>query len=1349
MTPQEARAEVDRLLKAGEIDQEVAQTMLARYAVTGSIYMQEPEQEIMPEIAAASEAAAEAIDSKKERKAALQDVTSNVTSKSERDLSHIANYPDQYNPAIVEAAQAEIEERARIRGQSFFEALTDPAALSRMGKAALKGPAQTANAIQSALPGLVLGGVGAVTGSETAEDAALNLFEQNMETNQGINELFGTSDALTPMESIMETVSSAAVPGGSLVRAATVATDFSVDQTIRELTDNPDDPYNTIFDRSGVLSPEMEAITISPYIAAPIAIVATGMIAPKMVSVLKGSAAVPTPKLSDVNDFDKFAPTDLQTLETSGDALKAYVVSETTALKDIVERAGVGNIDEIEKTLTLNSHASGAVRAREAMNSGIAEINGKTYKVPVPVRTIYEAAQRLPFEVRKKLEKYLNAKDLLDDVRIAKAKGLPGNHIATEARLLRDIAINAQGIPGLKQFETAFQAATEATRKLLGHDFLEPAQLNYLNANRVHYVPRNLSTVDPEAPFMSRMIQTQKEGMPEIDDWFLMDRGGAGGLDLEAMGNPFEQLAAYTEAALTTVMKNDARKAVVDAVMNSSFGKTTMRLLDPDKDVVEGNVDRLVSVYRNGKKETYITSALQAQLLKFDPYVAKHPTLFAIKRIQEWNMAGLGSVVFAPVTAIRDTIGGLVLRQDGITAGNPLQVAAAVPKQLWARAQQGIATNIYAGLASGKTLIPESVVPRAAQKAYADKISNQYLNSLYHLANQSGGFDGSIMRSNVEFAKNAIGEIKRTLNESAALHHPALDNMVTRFGYRGASAIFDGFAALFDAVQNAPRYAALEQTVKSGKKVQDAVMGARGITGDVAQSGRVFRPDGRVMRGDYADQGVTSYVTPMAGKVVDFARETVPFVNPMIQGTRNLIRSFREDPAGTMGRAWLYVGLPSIAAYSWNEMLGEEYNDYSMSRRSSTDVAMNMYIGIPGRPPEEGVEIPQIHELLLFSSPFTRMLHGITEGENRSQMSAAMQDLGATIMSNSLEVGVPTIGSLYSNLTGNYAPDGIFSLGDTGAIQEDHVGFLPQNIEQMVRTLFAANGDTVLQVAQAMSGESDEPFNDFVTNVYDGFKKRTVIAKNLTGSKTANVSFSLPAEYDRQLEASMGEFMTYFRDSFLSVNSDGLQAMGTTSENEEGRFAPNYTKDEGTKKSREKYPDLPQDNLMNGQPDLPRLMPGPSQMDEPVNPLFPIIGQLLYDTVQTNGIGISGLDDRNNTYKEYVQRLRKYNAGDRAAIAEWQQQVADLENPVDDASQELKDWIEKFDLDLTKYTDRVKLINIIENERSYVIRQKQEAVLAVEQKATEMLREQGMIGPEETFEIRKHMNPMDDNPFGH
>lgn len=1346
MTLQEAQAEVERLLKSGQIDQEVAQTMLARYAVTGNLYIEEQQPEISPEVEAASIAVAKASDTKKEQKALLEDVTSSVKSADAQKLDEVANSNGEYNPAYVAAAQAEIEERARIQGQTFFEALTDPSSLLRMGKAALKGPAQTANALQTAMPALALKGVSALTGSETADDAALSLFEKSADTNQGINDLFGTSDALTPMESVMETASSAVIPGGIGVKAAAVATDFTVDQTVRELTDNPDDPYNTIFDRSGVMSPELEGFSLSPYIAAPVAMVATGMIAPKIVSALKSSVAVPTPKLADVNDFDKFAPKDLQTLETSGDALKAYTVSENAALKDIVARAGVGNVDEIEKTLNLNSHASGAVRAREAVNAGFADVNGKTYKVPVPVRTIYEAAQKLPFEIRKQLEKYLNAKDLLDDVRIAKAKGLPGNHVATEARLLRDIAINAQGIPGLKQFEAAFQAATEATRKLLGHDFLEAAQLNYLNANRVHYVPRNLSTVDPEAPFMSRMIQTQKEGSPEIDDWFLMNRGGAGGLDLEAMGNPFEQLVAYTEAALTTVMKNDARKAIVDAVINSPFGKTTMRLLDPDKDVVEGNVDRLVSVYRNGKKETYITSALQAQLLRFDPYVAKHPTLFAIKRINEWNMAGLGSVVFAPVTAIRDTIGGLVLRKDGITAGNPLQVAAAVPKQLWARAQQGIATNIYAGLASGKTMIPESIIPRATQKAYADKISNQYLNSIFHLANQSGGFDGSIMRSNVEFAKNAIGEIKRTINESAALHHPALDNMVTRFGYRGVSNIMDGFAALFDAVQNAPRYAALEQTVKKGAKVEDAVLGARGITGDVSESGRVFRPDGRVMRGDYVDQGVTSYVAPGVGKVVDFTRETVPFVNPMIQGTRNLIRSFKDDPAGTLGRAWLYVGLPAVTAYSWNEMLGEEYNDYAMSRRSAQDVAMNMYIGIPGRPPEEGVEIPQIHELLLFASPYTRMLHGLVEGENRSEMSAAMQDLGATIMSNSLEVGVPTIGSLYSNLTGNYAPDGIFSMGETGAIQEDHVGFLPQNIEQMVRTLFSANGDTALQIAQAMSGESDEPFNDFVTNVYDSFKKRTVVVKNVTGSKTANVSFSLPAEYDRQLEESMGDFMVYFRDSFLSVNSDGLQAMGSVSD--EGN-APNYTKDEGSKKSREKYPDLPQDNLMGGQPDLPRLMIGPSTMSEPVNPLYPVIGQLLYDTVQTNGIGISGLDDRNITYKDYVQRLRKYNAGDREAIAEWQQQVADLENPKDEASQELKDWIEKFNLDLTKYEDRVKLINIIENERSYVIRQKQEAVLAVEQKATQMLREQGMIGPEEVFEIRKHLNPMDDNPFEH
>lgn len=1326
MTFDELKSTLDAEVKAGTKTSDEAMTILARFLVTGSV-------EAVP----APDNVSEASDTSAYDIGNIPVDLSPVGSRTNASLMAQVLSPNIGREA-GDAAMAEIQERARLKGLTFLEALTDGPSLARMSKTALKGPSDTVNSFMYGLPGLVQSVVG-------LDEYAQENFGEYERVNQGLNDALGVSDPIRAEESLAGVLTSAAVPGGAGVKAATVATDFVADQFIRELTTDQGDGYETVFNRAGVTDQD-DRFNLPPLLAIPVAL-AGAVLTGKAVSTLKAGMGVKAPTYRDISDFDKFAPQDLQTGEISTDALNAYVISEEAALKRIVARAGIPNIDDINKKITLSGHAAAGVRAREGVNTGVATINGKTYRAPVAVKTLYDAAMAMPLEVRKKLERFINAKDALDDVRIAIAKKLPGNHAVTEARLLRDIAVAATGVPGIHQFETAYRGATRAVRDILEGDVLSTKARQYLDANRANYVPLDISPVDKKAPLLTRLNQTQREADTSPDDWFLQNRAGSGNYGLDARGNPFELLAGYTEAAMRLAMTNDAKLAIIDGMKNSSFGKKSVKLVDKDTNLA-GNEDRIVEVYRAGEKERYLVPALQAQLMRFDPYVTKNP-FFIVKRIAEWNMVGPGNPAFSAVNAIRDTIGGLVMRQEGLLAAGPLQVAAAVPKQLWARAQGAISNNIYAGLASRQSAIPEWLVSRQQKIALANSMSNNYINSLYHLSNTVGGHDSSAMRSNITIAQTAFGEMKRTLQDSTILHHPALDNMVVRFGKIGASSILSGYTALLDSVANSPRYAAIEKTVKAGGVLEDAATKARVMTGDMSQSGRVYRPDGKLMRADTVDQGVTSLVTPLVGGATSFIRNTAPFVNQAIQGTTNAITQFAKDPVGFMGRAWLYVGLPALTAYSVNEMLGPEYNEYAMNRRSATDVAMSTYIGVPGLPPEQGVEVPQIHELLLFGAPFVRTLHGLVTGENRDEMSSAMQSLGANIFSNSAEIGMPTFLSAIGNLTGQEMPSGIMGSDSGYAIREDNIGFLPQNIEQLARTLFATNGDTAIQTMYAMTKDSDTPFNDFLTTVYGSVTNRAPVMKNLSGRKAANVSFSMPAAYSREKDRAMEDFWPYYGLYFEQKNEDGL-----TMDNASSNFNPRIKVKGMTEKE---Y--LPRDMIrtfggyksdegaMGNRRDLPNGMIGPDQIPEPLNPLYKMFGETLAANLKRNGMGLSGLDERDSRYRARISQLRKYNAGDRKAIEEWQDFIENR-GMLEDDSEKLRDWISQFDLDLEKYTDRVKLINIIENERSYVISQKLEVVSSVEEEISQQLIEQGLLQPGDRFRVEKHLNPMDADPFG-
>ena len=464
MTIDELQRALDAEVKAGTKTRDEAMTILARFAVTGSVE------------AVATDNVSEASDTNAYDIGNIPVDLSSAGSRTNASLMAQVLSPNIGREA-GDAAMAEIDERARLKGLTFLEALTDGPSLTRLGKLALKGPSDTVNSFMYGLPGLVQSVVG-------LDEYAQENMAEYARVNQGLNDALGVSDPIRAEESLASVLSSAAVPGGVGVKAATVTTDFVADQFIRELTTDQGDGYETIFNRAGVTDQD-DHFNLPPLLAIPVAL-AGAVLTGKAVSALKAGMGIKPPTYRDISDFDKFAPQDLQTGETSADALNAYVISEEAALKRMVARAGIPNIDDINKKITLSGHAAAGVRAREGVNTGFATINGKTYRAPVAVRTLYDAAMAMPLATRKKLERFINAKDALDDVRIAIAKKLPGNHAVTEARLLQDIAVAAAGVPGTHQFETAYRGATRAVRDILEGDVLSPVQRQYLDANRAN-----------------------------------------------------------------------------------------------------------------------------------------------------------------------------------------------------------------------------------------------------------------------------------------------------------------------------------------------------------------------------------------------------------------------------------------------------------------------------------------------------------------------------------------------------------------------------------------------------------------------------------------------------------------------------------------------------------------------------------------------------------------------------------------------------------------------------------------------------------------------------------------------
>ncbi len=1238
-----------------------------------------------------------------------QPFVGDVVSMSNEELTRLFNSSLEGDQRLQ--VEDEIRKRHDLAAKPITEAVKDPYYWERLGRTALVGPTRSVNGVVNGLPAVGLLLASNVSNNPLVADAAANQFEKFSQKNDEINNVFNISDPIRPEETLAEAAVNAAFPGSILTKATAVGSEFVVDQSIREATDDVGEQFETVFDRLGITNNQEEPM-LSP-VAAIGAAIATTTLTSAGVAQLKKMKINQQPISRPIKDIDATAPEGVETIERASDLTKANIIDEQQALVDLAERAGVPNLKEVEDAITLDTHAAARTRVKEAIRTGKFTSNGRQFNARISPQTLYSAYANLDPNTKTDVARYINLLDVRDDINIAIAAGKPGNLQGRLAQVNRDLNTILSRTPVAQQFSLDYNNVTGAVRTFLKDGLFSQAYKRQLDQTRGNYVPLEMTTVDVGAPFLQRLAQAQQSSDPGTKaDWFLNTRQSTGVYDLDKRIDPFDALMEYSQAALTSQLQNDVKLKYIDELTNSAFGGKTIRLKQKGEEV---DANRTVSVYRNGEEEVYVTSKLQASLLRFDPYIAKYPALFIPKRIAEQFMVGPLSITFAPVTAIRDTIGGAVVRPDGLRAANPLQVASAVPKQLWAKAQAKIAEQINAGLVSGNTAIPQSVLSANGQANLANKMSNSYLNTVYHLANESGGFDASLMKNTIETATGTLQEIQRTLRTAG--DNIVTNNSFTRLSANAVASSIDGFIALFAAIQDAPRFAALEKTVKAGGEIADTTRKSRQLTGDVTRSGRVFDPQGRRIEVDAVDQGLLNVANKPIGVATELTREATPFFNPMVQGTRNLIRSYADDPMGTNLRAWQYVGLPSVAAYGFNEMLGAEYNDYAMDRRSARDTAMSLYIGVPGRPPEEGIEIPLMHELLFYGAPFTRAIHDLTRNTDGDEVSANMSILSQEILQNSLDVGFPVAGAVGLNALGMNAPDSIARADGIYNIREDDIGFLPENIEVMVRTMFSSVGDTAIKLAYSL-GEEESDYETWNDTIVDNIVSRTPIAKNVTGKKKANVGFSIPNEYNRQKWAAVEQFREYY-DAFYNpkrFSEDGLEKPASKN---------NFTQSKGR---------------TDEEDDLAFRMIGPEPLEEPTNPLIKMFGDMIVDEIQRNDQGMSGIVDRERTYNKLLRQLRKYNAGDKTELAEWQA-LLKVRNDLEGDDAKLQEFIIEHNIDLSTYDGRVKMINVIEAERSKLIRSQLDIFEEVEGKITQQLQDQGIIGMTEEFDIAKHLKP--------
>ncbi|CAB4197481.1 hypothetical protein UFOVP1323_30 [uncultured Caudovirales phage] len=285
-----------------------------------------------------------------------------------------------------------------------------------------------------------------------------------------------------------------------------------------------------------------------------------------------------------------------------------------------------------------------------------------------------------------------------------------------------------------------------------------------------------------------------------------------------------------------------------------------------------------------------------------------------------------------------------------------LQVAAQMLPNITAVLAKNAAAAIESVARTNSWFAPAA--GSATMDAFAKSMSNYYKASMVNQLEKRGLHGGATPMTRVTQPTMADLEASLTRVARYSKWWPVTRNF-----------LHDAFGA----IGNAPQAAFLKQNMGRGMSEGILTSRVRNVMGDPAKVGR----------SDLVNQGVL--VTPWGGVTV--------------QSFSRFAHAMRTNPVGTAAAIGSTVAMPTMLITNWNASLGPEYVNYQYNVRTPDQVAGAHYVAIPGRPPEEGLEI-RIDQLMRPFKVLTDIIYGTQLGlqdgsifkEENADLLAALQD---------------------------------------------------------------------------------------------------------------------------------------------------------------------------------------------------------------------------------------------------------------------------------------------------------------------------------------------------------------------
>jgi hypothetical protein len=243
-------------------------------------------------------------------------------------------------------------------------------------------------------------------------------------------------------------------------------------------------------------------------------------------------------------------------------------------------------------------------------------------------------------------------------------------------------------------------------------------------------------------------------------------------------------------------------------------------------------------------------------------------------------------------------------------------------------------------------------------------LANTYTRSVFGQVEAMGTHSGSFMGR----AADRVAATSRLTQ--------AVQRLSQTPGLRDVAKIINGYKDMLNAVHNSTQFAFI-QANRGRMPLTRLAMESRDLTGNPQTAGRYYTPAGRPITFDTRNASTGQRIAaPFArayNAVNEAGRVAVPWYNMTQQGIKRFGTAAFNNPIEFGLRTFLYYMLPPALGYYLTKYIdslghdpnGTSYLDHMLYRRDEYRQSMNLYIPIPGRPAEDGIEFPWFQEGVL------------------------------------------------------------------------------------------------------------------------------------------------------------------------------------------------------------------------------------------------------------------------------------------------------------------------------------------------------------------------------------------------